>query len=98
MLLRIGIGLGILAVYSLFMFSLGNKHGSNAREVARYRAEIAAKNTQIVALNSTLERERAEAEAKAAQEDEAFSRTLPGLGKCILSKEQAEALNKIGSD
>jgi hypothetical protein len=95
-MLRLGIGLGVLAVFSLFVFSLGNKHGSNSRELARYRDEIQKTNAKLQKFESEDARDAIAAEDRAAAEDAEFARVVPTLGKCLLTPSQAAALNKIG--
>lgn len=97
-MLRIGIGAGILAVYSLFCFSMGNKHGSSARQLAKYNAEITAANKRLQEFESEEARLRIAAEDRAEAEDAAFATELPRLGKCLLTPAQAAALNRIGGE
>lgn len=92
---------GLLVVAGLGAWGgweLCTRYGWAAREIVRYQVEIATKNKKIADLNSALERERAAEAARAAEEDRTFSDALPGLGKCILTKEQTTALNKIGGE
>jgi len=97
-MLRIGIGFAVVIVYSLFCFSMGNKHGSNARQLAKYNAEIAATNRRLQEFESEEARLRIEAEDRAEAEDAAFATELPRLGKCLLTPAQAAALNRIGGE
>jgi len=97
-MLRLGIGLGALAVFSLFVFSLGNKHGSSARALAKYNAAIAAANTRLQAFESEEKRRQIAAEDRAAAEDKTFATELPRLEKCLLTPAQAAALNRIGGE
>lgn len=97
-MLRIGIGAGILIVYSLFCFSMGNKHGPNARQLAKYNSEIAATNKRLQEFESEEARLRIAAEDRAEAEDEAFTAELPRLEKCLLTPAQAAALNRVGGE
>jgi hypothetical protein len=97
-MLRIGIGAALIFVYSMFCFSMGNKHGSNSRQIAKYNAEIAATNKRLQEFESDEKRRQIVEEDRAAAEDAAFATDLPKLDKCLLTASQAAALNKIGAE
>lgn len=97
-MLRIGIGAAVVVVYSLFLFSMGNKHGSNARQLAKYNSEIAATNKRLQEFESEERRRQFAQEDRAEAEDAAFATELPRLEKCLLTPAQAAALNRIGGE
>lgn len=96
MLTYLKLGIAGLAVW--FVFDLGNDYGSNARTVAKWTKDIQETNRRLQDYAAKDARDAIAEEDRAAEEDRLFTVTLPTLGQCVLSPEQAAAFNKIGAE
>jgi len=89
-----GLMAGVL--YTLLVFSWGNKYGPNAVRYAAVAADLRAKNAVLTKQLSDdaeiVSQERTEAEAKLS-EFEAAAVTFQN--KCPLDQQQVDALNKL---
>lgn len=88
----------IALAFVIGIFLLGDKHGSNARQLAKYNAEIAKTNKRLQEFEAQEKRRQIAEEARREAEDAAFARELPRLDKCLLTPAQAAALNRIGGE
>jgi hypothetical protein len=92
------IRLGVIGLALWFVFELGNDYGSNARTLAKWSKEIQEANKRLQDYASKDARDAIEEEDRAEQEDQEFAVRLPTLGQCVLTKDQADALNRIGGE
>lgn len=88
---------GIAAVAVIFFAGAVYDHnyGPNAFKLASAQAQLNATNKALKALQAEDAVIAAEEWERAAQRDKDFSKTAPALKKCILDKDQVEALNKL---
>jgi hypothetical protein len=87
------IGLGAVVVGLLWV---GDTYGFNARNYAECQAETARRNAGVAASNATENKLHAEEQTKAAAARAAFDKASKGIGQCLLTGNQAAALNGIG--
>jgi len=88
---------GIAAVSVSFIsgYVYGNSYGSNAYKLASAQAQLNATNKALKTLQAEDAVAAAEEWERAVRRDADFAKTAPSLNKCILDKDQVEALNKL---
>ena len=88
-------GLVVLTVLGATFFA-GDHYGFNARKYAACRVETARRNAAVERSNVIEERRHADEEARRALARSEFAKRSTGIGQCVLTGEQAAALNGIG--
>lgn len=88
-----GAGLVMLTMLAA-AFIAGDKYGFNARNYAACKTATARRNAAISAVNRSEEARHAAEEAKRKAQRDAFSKS--SIGQCLLTGDQAAALNGIG--
>jgi len=89
---------GIIAAISVSFLAgmlYGNSYGSNAQKLASAQAQLNATNKALKTLQEEDAVAAAEEWERAAQRDKDFAKTAPALNKCVLDKNQVDALNKL---
>jgi hypothetical protein len=88
-------GAVVLAVLAAVFFA-GDRYGFNASNYAACKSETERRNAAVSAVNADETRRHAEEEAKRAADRAAFDKASKGIGQCLLTGDQAAALNGIG--
>ena len=88
---------GIAAVSVSFLAGAiyGNHYGSSAYKLASAQAQLNTTNKALKTLQAEDAVIAAEEWERAAQRDKDFAEKAPALKKCVLDKDQVEALNKL---
>ena len=87
----VGAGLVVTAI-----FWAGDNYGWNAHQYAKCKTETARRNAAVARVNADeLKRQIIEA-AKRIEARNAFNAVSPSIGQCLLTGDQAAALNGIG--
>jgi hypothetical protein len=90
------VGGGAVVMVLGFTFWAGDNYGWSAREYAKCKTATARRNAAISSANRTEIAKHAEEEAKRAADRKAFDKAARGIGQCLLTGDQAAALNGIG--
>jgi hypothetical protein len=85
----VGGGVAVVAI-----FWAGDNYGYNARQYAACKAETARRNDAISKVNTDETKRHAGEEAKRSTDRAAFDKA--SIGQCLLTGDQAAALNGIG--
>lgn len=88
-------GIAAVAVSFLAGAVVGNAYGPNSHKLASAQAQLNATNKALKTLQAEDAVIAAEEWERAAQRDEDFAKASPSLNKCVLDKDQVEALNKL---
>lgn len=88
-------GAVVLAVLVAAFFA-GDRYGFNASKYAACKSETARRNAAVSAVNADEVKRHADEEAKRAADRAAFDKASKGIGQCLLTGDQAAALNGIG--
>lgn len=88
-------GLVILTVLGA-TFIAGDKHGFNSRKYAACQTETARRNADVARVNVSEEARHAAEEARRLEARNAFNARGSSIGQCIITGDQAAALNGIG--
>ena len=88
-------GLGILAVLGA-VFWAGDRYGFNARSYAQCKSETQRRNDAVALGNAIEEKRHVAEEARRLSARNAFNSQSSSIGQCLLTGDQAAALNGIG--
>lgn len=88
-------GIAAVAVSFLAGALYDHNYGPNAYKLASAQAQLNATNKTLKTLQAEDAVAAAEEWERAARRDADFAKTAPSLSKCILDKDQVDALNKL---
>ncbi len=88
-------GLAILTVLGA-VFWAGDHYGWNVRSYAECKSETQRRNDAVALGNAIEEKRHAVEEARRLSARNAFNSQSPSIGQCLLTGDQAAALNGIG--
>jgi hypothetical protein len=88
-------GAVVLAVLAAVFFA-GDRYGFNASNYAACKSETERRNAAVSAVNADEMKRHADEAAKRAAARAAFDEASKGIGQCLLTGDQAAALNGIG--
>jgi hypothetical protein len=88
-------GIAAISVSFLAGALYGNSYGNNAYKLASAQAQLNATNKALKTLQAEDAVIAAEEWERASQRASDFAKTAPTLKKCILDKDQVDALNKL---
>lgn len=78
---------------AIFLLWVGDEYGFNARKAAKCEAATQQRNAEIALANRIENAAHAIETAEREEADQVFSAAGKNLPQCILTKEQADALN-----
>ncbi len=89
------VGLVVATVLGATFFA-GDKYGFSSRKYAACKTETARRNAAVAKVNFDEERRHSAEEQSRAQSRAEFDKRASSIGQCLLTGDQAAALNGIG--